>query len=71
MKLQILSDLHFEFYYSGSEIDNFIKKIVNTDTDIIIIAGDLSRGKDVVYHLNNIWFRFHDTPLLHLSTRIF
>ncbi len=52
--LQILSDLHFEFYTNKLEIDKFIKKLINVDTDIIIIAGDLCLGKDVIYYLNNI-----------------
>ena len=46
MKIQILSDLHNEFYGNYMPIPN----IVSTDADIIILAGDIDKGtKGVVW----------------------
>lgn len=44
MKIQILSDLHTEFGYY---------EIKNTDSDIVVIAGDVGRGYNVINYLNS------------------
>ena len=38
-KIQPLSDLHVEFYKNNKDI-----KIEDTDSDLIILAGDIHRG---------------------------
>jgi Icc-related predicted phosphoesterase len=68
MKLQILSDLHIEFAQY---------KIVDTDADVIILAGDIHLGdkgfkwayenikdKEVIYVLGNHEFYTEATPKL-------
>ena len=68
MKLQILSDLHLEFAPC---------QIVNTDADVVILAGDIHLGdrgykwaeqniknKEVIYVLGNHEFYKEATPRL-------
>jgi len=52
MKFQVLSDLHLEFF--GDDTDrkaSFIKSL-KTDADYVLLAGDISTGKNLLYDYN-------------------
>ena len=44
MKIQLLSDLHIEFFYNGA--DKFLASIVQ-EVDVLVIAGDLGLYNDL------------------------
>lgn len=44
MKIDFLSDIHFEFFNDNNEIINRFKERFNTDSDYLIIAGDITPG---------------------------
>lgn len=52
MKIDILSDLHFDYYFpykygvNENQIINFYKDYCNNDSDCLIIAGDLGHYND-------------------------
>lgn len=53
MKLQVLSDVHVEFYSQG-KANKLIRSLVNPEADALIIAGDFGVGQSSRYtkHLN-------------------
>lgn len=54
MKIQILSDLHIEFYPFS---------MINTDSDVVVLAGDIHVGeKGVIWAMNNI----RNKPVLYI-----
>jgi len=42
MKIQILSDLHLEFFDNPDEIDVFLNSLICDDAEVLVIAGDLA-----------------------------
>ncbi len=46
MKIQIASDLHFEFGDKEYK-SNIIKKLAETDSDVLVLAGDICSRKDI------------------------
>lgn len=45
MKIQIVSDIHLEFFKREQKIDSFVKKLY-TNADVLILAGDISVVND-------------------------
>jgi len=50
MKIQICSDLHLEF---GTN-ENLYTKMVSTDADVLVLAGDISNSGDIIDVLKEI-----------------
>jgi predicted phosphodiesterase len=46
MRLQILSDTHLEFHRDGGEA--FFRGLDPSDVDVLVLAGDICAGKDLV-----------------------
>ncbi len=51
MKFQVLSDLHLEFFTSFDAKFDFISSL-KTDADYVLLAGDISTGKNIVQDYN-------------------
>lgn len=53
MKIQIASDLHFEFYDDFNKIKLFIEELrKNSTADILILAGDIANARNLPEILN-------------------
>jgi predicted phosphohydrolase len=51
MRFQILSDLHLEFFSSRDSKIEFLESL-KTDADYVLLAGDISTGKNIVQDYN-------------------
>src|SRR5688572_9015813 len=63
MKLQVLSDLHFEFFNDLSLVEGFVNSIGN-DFDVLILAGDICTHENLPFCLKTFCLRFPDKPIL-------
>jgi predicted phosphodiesterase len=59
MRLQIISDLHLEFFSSTTEINDFLQSLV-CDADAIMLAGDITTPRNIEKHLHAIKDVFKD-----------
>jgi predicted phosphodiesterase len=63
MKIRILSDLHLEFHRDKGA--NFIKSLETNDTDVLVLAGDISTSEYIEEALNQFASKFPKVLYVH------
>jgi len=63
MKIQILSDLHLEFFGPNDDIMSFLASL-NTDADCIIMAGDIFGYKNLEMQMKHVAKAFNDKEII-------
>ena len=58
MRVQVLSDLHFEFHRDGGE--EFVRLLDPTDVDVLVVAGDLGTRPFLAEALSRLCDRYAD-----------
>ena len=64
MKIQLLSDLHLEFY--DDEGSSFIRSLDPTDVDVLVLAGDISNFLKLKSALHRISMHYAGTPIIYV-----
>ena len=64
MRIQILSDLHFEFH--GDNGRSFVETLDPAGVDVLVLAGDISVGDDLPEALGLLCRRFHDATVIYV-----
>lgn len=64
MRIQILSDLHFEFH--GDNGRSFVETLDPAGVDALVLAGDISVGDDLPEALGLLCRRFHDATVIYV-----
>jgi Icc-related predicted phosphoesterase len=64
MRLQILSDLHFEFHYDGGR--SFVESLNPKGIDVLVLAGDLTVARDLKSALALMCKRFSGTTVVYV-----
>ena len=64
MRIQILSDLHFEFH--GDNGRSFVETLDPAGVDVLVLAGDIAVGDDLPEALGLLCRRFHDATVIYV-----
>lgn len=64
MRIQYLSDLHFEFHKDDGE--SFLASMDPTDVDVLVIGGDLAVNEGVGVALDRVCARYADARVLYV-----
>jgi Icc-related predicted phosphoesterase len=64
LKVQYLSDLHFEFHADDGE--SFVASMDPTDVDVLVIAGDLAVGEGIGSALDRFCQRYESAKVLYV-----
>jgi predicted phosphodiesterase len=64
MRIQILSDLHFEFHRDNGR--SFVETLDPAGVDALVLAGDISVGDDLPEALGLLCRRFHDAAVIYV-----
>jgi predicted phosphodiesterase len=64
MRLQLLSDLHFEFHADHGR--SFVEKLDPTGVDILVVAGDLDVGDRLPQALNLLCARYRNSRVAYV-----
>ena len=64
MRIQILSDLHFEFHRDNGR--SFVETLDPAGVDALVLAGDISVGDDLPEALGLLCRRFHGAAVIYV-----
>lgn len=64
MRVQVLSDLHFEFHRDGGEA--FVQSLNPSGVDVLILAGDIALGYDLWHALALFCKRYENAHVLYV-----
>ena len=62
MRIQLLSDLHFEFHRDGGRA--FVETLDPSGVDVLVLAGDISVGDGLIPALGSLCRRYRDAAVL-------
>jgi predicted phosphodiesterase len=62
MRLQLLSDLHFEFHRDGGR--SFVDSFDPTGIDVLVLAGDIAVAEGIPHALALLCERFRDATVV-------
>jgi len=65
MRLQLLSDLHFEFHRDGGRA--FVDSLDPTGIDVLVLAGDIAVAEGLQSALTLVCRRFPDASVVHVN----
>ena len=64
MRIQLLSDLHFEFHHDNGQ--SFIRSLDPRGVDVLVLAGDIAGADGLFDALRMICRQFHDSPVIYV-----
>ena len=64
MRIQLLSDLHFEFHRDNGR--SFVESLDPDGVDVLVLAGDISVGEDLPGALDLLCRRFHGSAVIYV-----
>jgi Icc-related predicted phosphoesterase len=64
MRLQLLSDLHFEFHRDGGR--SFVSSLDPTGIDVLVLAGDIAVADGILPALGLLCRRFRDASVVYV-----
>lgn len=64
MRIQLLSDLHFEFHWDGGQ--SFTESLDPAGVDVLVLAGDIAVGEELPDALDLICRRFNDSSVIYV-----
>ena len=64
LRIQILSDLHFEFHRDCGR--SFVESLDPDGVDVLVLAGDIAVGEDLPDALDLLCQRYHDSAVIYI-----
>jgi Icc-related predicted phosphoesterase len=64
VRIQLLSDLHFEFHRDGGR--SFVESLNPDGVDVLVLAGDVAVGEDLPAALDLLCQRYHDSSVIYV-----
>jgi len=64
MKIQLMSDLHFEFHHDEGR--EFVKSLQPEGVDVLVLAGDITVGKRIGAAMDLLCKRYKDSKVLYV-----
>ena len=64
MRIQLLSDLHFEFHHDNGR--SFVESLDPEGVDVLVLAGDVAVGEDLPDALGLLCRKFHDAAVVYV-----
>ena len=64
MRIQLLSDLHFEFHRDGGQ--SFVESLNPDGIDVLVLAGDIAVGEDLPDALDLLCRRYRNSSVIYV-----